>query len=143
MTIDHETFRAPELMLDPALEEEQRIALEGLQSVLHTDPELLEEAVRLFFDAPEAVGRVMAFVRQRADGVKILEVVDTVLGTKLDMEVDFDPETEAAVTEDPTYRIAIQRFQATGQEVERSAFRRRRFGIAIGRARAARAARAA
>lgn len=140
MAINHETFRAPEFMLDPALEQEQRIALEGLQLLLQSDPEALEEAVRLFFDAPEALGRVMTFIKQRPDGVKILEVVDTVLGTKLDMEVDFDPMTEAVVAEDPSYRIAVQRFQATGQEVERSVFRRRRFGIAISRARAARAA---
>lgn len=130
-----EGIHPPEFLIDEYVGDAERSALEEFQVVIQTKPETAQGALDLCFDAPEAVKRILKFMHTHPEeGLRILGLVNVIVDQRLDIDVAFDPDTEAAIEADDAYKVAVDKFRRTKSEEDRTWFRRRRFGIAIRRA---------
>lgn len=139
MAIEFEkTTGAPEFDLGAVYDDAEREALMDLQVFMRQSPEAVEGAIGLYFEAPDALRALLVYLNAYpTEGLRTLGVVHTVLSNKIDIEAEFDPATEAAVSEDAVFKNAVARFRTTKDEADRNWFRRRRFKIALDRAKAA------
>ena len=126
------------LIVSPELQGEDLAAVETIRTGIEATPDFVEETIDLYSEDPEAVGRVLDFLYEHPEGAGTLQAWRRIVREKLETDVEFDPETERIIEEDPYFRSVKKDFDhASKDDHEKFAqkLRARRWKIFINRSR--------